>query len=107
MFVDDFKSAKKIRGMAKDLSKGKIYAFSEYDIFEYAVEREERNVWRDYLFKAQTDPAFYQVWSMSIMQYYSVCFFRLLLYAFMANVLLRASQRLPPCWSPPGWRAFC
>ena len=72
MFVDDFKSAKKIRGMAKDLTKGKIYAFSEYDIFEYPVEREERNVWRDYLFKAQTDPAFYQVWSF--MQFYFVSF---------------------------------
>ena len=70
MFVDDFKSAKKIRGMAKDLTKGKIYAFSEYDIFECPVEREERNVWRDYLFKAQTDPAFYQVSNDAVLFYF-------------------------------------
>lgn len=61
MFVDDFKSSKKIRGMTRDLTTGKIYAFSEYDVFEYAVDREERNVWRDYLHKAQTNPAFYQL----------------------------------------------
>ena len=61
MFVDDFKSSKKIRGMTRDLTTGKIYAFCEYDVLEYAVDREERNVWRDYLHKAQTNPAYYDL----------------------------------------------
>ena len=40
-----------IKGISRDVTSGVIYAFSDYAIYQYCVEREERNVWKDYLEK--------------------------------------------------------
>jgi len=40
-----------IKGVSRDVVTGVIYAYSDYSIYEYTVEKEERNVWKDYLLK--------------------------------------------------------
>ena len=47
----------KIKGLARDPIRGVYYAYTDYAIHRFLVDREERNVWRIYLEKGDFDRA--------------------------------------------------
>ena len=47
----------KIKGLARDPIRGVYYAYTDYAIHRFQVDREERNVWRIYLEKGDFDRA--------------------------------------------------
>ena len=50
-------SSGRLKGVTRDVVSGALYAFTDYAIYQYNVEREERHVWKIFLQKGDIESA--------------------------------------------------
>ena len=50
-------SSGRLKGVTRDVVSGTLYAFTDYAIYQYSVEREERHVWKIFLQKGDIESA--------------------------------------------------
>ena len=50
-------SSGRLKGITRDVVSGALYAFTDYAIYQYTVEREERHVWKIFLQKGDIESA--------------------------------------------------
>ena len=50
-------SSGRLKGITRDLVAGTLYAYTDYAIYQYTVEREERHVWKIFLQKGDIESA--------------------------------------------------
>ena len=50
-------SSGRLKGVTRDIVTGALYAFTDYAIYQYNVEREERHVWKIFLQKGDLESA--------------------------------------------------
>ena len=50
-------SSGRLKGITRDVISGALYAFTDYAIYQYTVEREERHVWKIFLQKGDIESA--------------------------------------------------